>query len=468
MSEPQLKPIILLCDGTWCGRETSTETNIYLLAKLIGVLTDNVTDTDEHFLNSSGRKARYIHGVGLGSTFLDYVFNGITAQDIAEQCIAAYKYIVTNYMHGDNEIWMFGLSRGAYTIRCVAGMINNCGIVKRTNLKTTEIDLLCREVYRIYRSRYDEDKPHSPQSQLFRERASWPLTGDNDPANGLPDPKPPIRFMGLFDTVGSLGVPTFTGGVGLEWPEFYDQNVSSVVEYVYQGVSLHDRIYVFQPCLARRNLDKFPEKETWNIHEKWFPGVHYDLGRQRFKFFRDSGGKPWENLLASLGWVSKVIEPNHVLSDLVLKWMLESIKKHDIESLIIPKRDEEILRLRARIVSESRKIGDGDVYNRIVDYAPFMGFGLGIIRKIQGPGGKVNAIWELLFATRDRHIPDNEAKVYNYKVFDPDISSDISIQALARIEELTGDREEDEKKRYPSSAFEAWDLRKRISVRSRI
>ena len=64
------KPLILLCDGTWCGRETSTKTNIYLLAELMGIQINDPTDTDEHIIEG---KARYVHGVGLGSTFLELV-----------------------------------------------------------------------------------------------------------------------------------------------------------------------------------------------------------------------------------------------------------------------------------------------------------------------------------------------------------------------------------------------------------
>ncbi|CZR56384.1 uncharacterized protein PAC_06272 [Phialocephala subalpina] len=472
MSSPQLKPLILLCDGTWCGREASTKTNIYELAEMIGISMTDANDEDEHFFpppgysdhSDNGKKARYIHGVGLGSTFLDYIFNGITAQDIAEQCISAYRYIVNNYAEGENEIWMFGLSRGAYTVRCVGGMINNCGIVKRGGLDDGELDLLCREVYRIYRSPYEIDTPHSEQSESFRKHASWPLIGDDD-YTGRRTPNPPIRFMGLFDTVGELGMPTFSGGVGLDWPKFYDENISSVVEHVYQAVSLHDRLYIFQPCLARRDTTqaRFKDEKNWNITERWFPGVHYDLGRQRFKFLRDAGGAPWEQVLARLGFVSKVIEPNHVLADLVLKWMLEAIKEHDHESFIVSDVDAEIEKLRTNIISETRKIGDGDVYNRIVEYAPFGELGLKVWRTVAGTGSRVNAIYELLFALRDRHIPENTAEVYDYENVDPGFPESNSIQVLAGINQLKGDGGEDEKKRYPSRALEAWTLRRRVS-----
>jgi hypothetical protein len=64
------KPLILLGDGSWCGREADTKSNIYLLAEMIGIDMKKITDIDVHVMDD---KAWYIHGVGLGSTFLEYV-----------------------------------------------------------------------------------------------------------------------------------------------------------------------------------------------------------------------------------------------------------------------------------------------------------------------------------------------------------------------------------------------------------
>ena len=365
---------------------------------------------------------------------------------------------------------MFGLSRGAYTVRCVAGMINNCGIVKPVrdsegDINEPETDLLCKEVYRIYRSPYCIGEPHSQQSKDFRHRASWPLVGDEDQSDPTAPRIPsPIQFMGLFDTVGSLGLPNFTGGVGLEWPKFYDENVSTIVENVYQAVSLHDRLYAFEPCLAKRDLKKHVgESENFGITQEWFPGVHYDLGRQRFKFLRSYGGDWLEQLLAKLKWASKVIEPNYVLSDLVLKWMLEAISNHDPFGNIIPNIKTHITEIESSIVSPNRQIGDGDVYNHILDYAPFGSVILAELRRILGTRGRVDDLYQLFFALRDRHIPEDNAVVYNYRVVDPDISMNQTIQQLADIQNLTLNDNEDEGKRYPSKAYEAWRLRCRVS-----
>ena len=61
------RPLVIFCDGTWCGRETDTKSNIYVLAKIVGIKIDDPTDTDVHSLED---KAWYMHGVGLGSTFI--------------------------------------------------------------------------------------------------------------------------------------------------------------------------------------------------------------------------------------------------------------------------------------------------------------------------------------------------------------------------------------------------------------
>ncbi|VUC27302.1 unnamed protein product [Clonostachys rosea] len=430
--------IVILSDGTWCGRETGTKSNIYELAELMGIQIDNPNTEDQHILRTPTLIARYHHGVGLNSTFLDYLFNGITAQDLAAECISTYRFIVEHYTP-DHEIWLFGLSRGSYTVRCVAGMINNCGIIRKCRT-SEETDLLCKEVYRIYRSRYTINCPHSEQSKEFRKEKSWPLIGDEDSPEHRP--KPPVRFIGVFDTVGSLGIPTFTGGVGLNWPEFYDNVVSSVVDQMHHLVSLHDRFYIFQPCLALRK-----DGSKSGIEEEWIPGVHYDLGRQRFRFFRIGAGI-LERLLGNWSFASKVIEPNEVLADFALSKMLRAIHSQDPTNTLISqaKLDEVEGRIKRAQTSGRLDTGDGDVYGKIVQYGPFGQALWGISTAISRTAP---AIMELLLALRDRLIPDTRAQVYNFMSADKGVSE---TQSLGQIARISADR-------YPSQTLQSWALR---------
>ncbi|KAH7176241.1 hypothetical protein EDB81DRAFT_940196 [Dactylonectria macrodidyma] len=445
------KPLIVLCDGTWAGRETNTRTNIYFLAKMVGIDIDNPTDTDIHVLDGS---AWYMHGVGLGSTFLDYVFNGLTAQDIADQCIAAYRFIVDNYSYPDRQLWMFGFSRGAFLVRSVAGMINNCGIVKPVmnddgNVNEDQTSLLCQHVYKIYRSDDPIHDPHSAQSRAFRRNASWPLIGDE----ALSDPPliPPVKFIGAFDTVGSLGIPDFVGGVGLDWPQFHDQNVSTVVELVYHAICLHERLYIFPPCHARRNPN--PERpKDFGITEKWFPGVHYDLGRQRFRFLRAFGGGWLERLLSRWDWASREVQPNEVLADLGLKWMLEAVQANDPAGKVIPalKMKQEIEAANQRMIQESRQTGSGDIYENVVGYFPFGRLIVSAFTALWGTRWQRNEIYQLVLAIRPRVVADLNSPVYDFMKADASITG----AGIQTIETLAGI----DSTRYPSDTFEDWEL----------
>jgi hypothetical protein len=438
--------LVVLCDHTWCGRETNTDTNVQYLAKMIGIdMTSDTGPDNIHTLGARGDsvQAFYADGVGLGSTFLDYLVNGATGNDIAKKCTEAYQYIVENYTT-KHEIWMFGLSRGAFTVRCVAGMINNCGIVRPRlhadgSINRDQTAELCKGVYKIYRSPYALDAPQSPQMQAFRQHASYQVTT-------------PVKFMGLFDTVGSLGIPHFTGGVGFEWPKFYDQNVSSVVEKVYHAVSIHDRQWILEPCLALRGPNTQDRNPQLEIHERWFPGAHYDLGRVRFHFFRAG----WQGIdgvvLKFLNRLGNTIEPNQVLSDLVLKWMLESIDQHDPNHSLIRDMANQRSELRDRINAATQK-GSGDVSGEPLKFLPF-GRLIGFASNISGILGRgissllgFQSILNILLAVMDRRVPDDHADLYPYNV--PDLSLGTNpIEVLATLN----------KTRYPSRTYESFQL----------
>ncbi|KAI7765179.1 hypothetical protein LZL87_013881 [Fusarium oxysporum] len=454
--------IVVLCDGTWCGRETNTKTNIYRLAQLFQVPIDNPNSTDTYFrqVNSADPAnrqiaARYRHGVGLGAGFLDYLFDGATASDLKEEVISAYQFIVDHYTP-DHEIWMFGLSRGAYTVRSVAGLINNYGIINRWRLKLNddETHQICQDVYVLYKSRDRNNKPHGPDSIEFRRRNSWPLIGDPVP-NGESAPQPPVRFMGLFDTVGSLGIPAFTGGLGLNYLQFYDDVVPSVVKNVCHLVSVHDRLWAFQPCLAKRK-----DGGEVGIYEEWLPGCHYDLGRQQFRFWR-SGGGLLEKLVNIASYIpiigqGRTIYPNLVLSDFALLKMLEQIWNNDTDHILLQQEPSDVLAALGSPIRPEQVIpciprshlGNGDVYENILKYGPFGSLVGSLVTRSLGE----LAIWKVLFELRQRVIPTANATVYRYGQDDISLPGGQDLDGLGNI---TGDGG----RRYLSSTAKSWARR---------
>ena len=255
--------IVLCCDGTWCGKATGTyDSNVKILANTIA--EHNLVDGQAHPRPDGHATVCYFEGVGVDGTFEDYLVNGAIAEDIRAKCIEAYKFLVEEFVPG-KKIWMIGFSRGAYTVRCVAGMINNFGIVNNEGVTDQTLNDLCNTVYLMYRSRDPLYAPKGASALEFRQAYSYGYD------------YPPIEFMGLFDTVGSLGIPKIDPEVSLSY-DFYDQNVSSEVEHVFQGIVTHDRLFAFEPCFARRSPDSHAAQPV----EVWFPGAHYDIGRVQF------------------------------------------------------------------------------------------------------------------------------------------------------------------------------------------
>jgi hypothetical protein len=307
MTSSRKKKIIACCDGTWCGVSTGTNTNVKLIANCI-------TGGDLHNERDSVI-IRYFQGVGVVGSFEEYIINGAIADEIGKTCIDVYSFIVDNFDE-DSEIWMFGLSRGAFTVRSVAGMINNWGILRRSGDYG-----MYDSIYRMYRDRDPEYSPKGKYAEKFKKKHCYDFKG------------PPIRFMGLFDTVGALGVPHINYGITLEY-EFYDQIVSKQVENVCQALATHDRLSAFTPCFAKKGEGN----DLPSIQQVWFPGEHYSIGRQRFVFPRNTG--TWRERLLhffsdKFNILGLNIEPlTEAYSDPVLNWMLASIQRVDINLLV--------------------------------------------------------------------------------------------------------------------------------------
>jgi uncharacterized protein (DUF2235 family) len=220
MADVSARNIVLCADGTWASEATSNvPTNIRILAKSFahgleksgslprpgntdaGSAQDRCnslpTLRDTYPYNERTKTwVCYFEGVGANADIstTEHLVDAALAVSIKEKCIEAYRFIADVFT-GSENIYMFGFSRGAYTVRCVAGMINNCGIVDFHKLQASGEELqktkeyLCEEVYYMYRSRDPKYAPTMPWPDYFRKSKSHVTS------------RPPITFMGLFDTV---------------------------------------------------------------------------------------------------------------------------------------------------------------------------------------------------------------------------------------------------------------------------
>jgi uncharacterized protein (DUF2235 family) len=252
-----MRRLVVCSDGTWKSAESKEPTNVVIFAQALpGVAPDGIEQ--RHF---------YDPGVGTGS-FIDRVSGGAFGSGLSENVKDAYGWLVTNYEPGD-EIFLVGFSRGAYTVRSAAGLIRKCGLLRREHADRI------RAAYDLYRQR--DRSPDSDEARAFRERFSRAVE---------------IAFLGVWDTVGSLGVPLVGLRLLTRLPyRFHDTELTGIVKRAYHAVAIDERRRAFDPALWTN-----APKPGQQIEQVWFAGVHSNIG----------GGYP-----------------DRGLSDIALLWMID-------------------------------------------------------------------------------------------------------------------------------------------------
>jgi uncharacterized protein (DUF2235 family) len=231
------KRIVVCADGTWNDPEDDHPTNVLRMARAI-----RPEDGDD-----VQQVVFYDWGVG---SYHGQLLGGTTGLGMEKNIQDGYRFIVQNYDPGD-EIYLFGFSRGAYTVRALAGMLNKCGILDRT---------LAADIPRafdFYKRR--NARPSSATARQWREE------------NAVGGARATVDFVGVWDTVGALGIPTRVLGFVEERDLFFDQELGSNVRVARHAVAIDEQRSDFVPTLWTR-------KEAIDIRQVWFAGVHGDVG----------------------------------------------------------------------------------------------------------------------------------------------------------------------------------------------
>jgi uncharacterized protein (DUF2235 family) len=260
---PAGKRIVVCCDGTWNRPDQAAPTNVFKASRAI-----RSRDGDRHQI------VLYHRGVGTGN-WLDRVTGGAFGHGLDRNIEEVYRFLVLNYEPGD-EVYFLGFSRGAYTVRSTAGLIRNARLLRREHIDRAP------EALRLYRS---PTHPDDDAAQQFRGDYAWPLFR--------------MKFLGVWDTVGALGVPLH----GLNFLtrgryDFHDVKLSSWVENAFHAVSIDEQRSSFRPSLWEHQ-----QTEGQRMEQVWFAGVHSDVG----------GGYNAAGL-----------------SDISLRWMLERAAECDL------------------------------------------------------------------------------------------------------------------------------------------
>jgi uncharacterized protein (DUF2235 family) len=245
-----VKHLVVCCDGTW----NKPDQTVGAIARPTNVtkLALSIAPTDA----AMARQCVYYHP-GVGTSRWDHIRGGAFGSGLSANVLDAYHFLIDNYEDGD-QLWFFGFSRGAFTARSVAGLVRNCGVLRRENLDRMD------EAYALYRSR--AESPRGTASTLFRHAYSY---------------EPRVRFIGVWDTVGALGIPVPTtralqrlvSSFNHRWA-FHDTDLSTHVDGAFHALAIDEKRKAFLPTLWTQQAGAGSQV----LEQVWFSGVHCDVG----------------------------------------------------------------------------------------------------------------------------------------------------------------------------------------------
>jgi len=235
-----MKRIIICSDGTWNRPEANLEedfpTNVLKFARGIAPR------------GRDGKKQVVFYDWGIGS-YHNKLSGGAFGAGLEKNVMDGYRFLVHNYEPGDH-IYLFGFSRGAYTVRSLSGLINNCSILKGSESNRVQ------EAFDLYKN--PKHKPNGEFSIEWKKKYSL-------------EEKTYVYFIGVWDTVGALGLPFSFFGLIKDKHRFYDNKLGSNVHFARHAISLDEQREDFKPTIWK------PRKEV-DLKQVWFAGVHSDIG----------------------------------------------------------------------------------------------------------------------------------------------------------------------------------------------
>ena len=235
------KNIVFCADGTWNHPHSpamveEADTNVYKLSQMIE--------------NSSSQRVFYDDGVGADGLAIGRLLGGAFGQGLFQKVKDGYTAIAHVYQPGD-RIYIYGFSRGAYTARSVSGMITACGLPTKS-FQPQLVDT----AFQAYRER-DKTK----RAAILKALDEFVLQ------------VPTIQVLGVWDTVGALGIPAVFGQSDEILYGFLDTNLHPNVLNAFQALAIDERRREFVPTLWTS-----APAAGQQIEQVWFTGVHSDVG----------------------------------------------------------------------------------------------------------------------------------------------------------------------------------------------
>ena len=285
------KQIVVCMDGTW--NDPVEHTNVYRLFQMLPGEERQIEETGpirSHLVKNSDQVIAYcFESIGRGGRARG-LLGGTQGIGLHDCMIDAYLLVSQVYQSGD-KIWLFGFSRGAWAARSLGAFIARSGLIPAVHADDDDAADKAEKIWLDYK----EGRGMKRGGRFWKHHDETP-----------------IRMIGVWETVGELGVPLFNGlrladRDELRFLRFADRELSPRVEHGRQALAIDEHRADFTPT---------PWAEREGVKQVWFAGAHADVG----------GGYE-----------------NHGLSDIALEWMMQEINDLDAGLQLAPDQLSEAL-----------------------------------------------------------------------------------------------------------------------------
>ncbi|NJN74423.1 MAG: DUF2235 domain-containing protein [Limnothrix sp. RL_2_0] len=270
-----MKRIIICCDGTWNEPNAECPSNVVKIKQAIkqrdsqGI--EQVVAYDPGIGTPAGAERLQNKPFSRTRIFFEKMTGGMFGWGIDKNIKDVYRKLLNSYEDGD-EVYLFGFSRGAYTVRSLAGLIYCSGLIPK-DLSPEEIsqgitqEKKIEAAYKFYRKR---TKSEAEKERKFQQAERM---RENTRSKQIP-----ITLIGCWDTVGALGLPNIINILKLDqWINrkytFHDVKLNRKINNALHAIALDEHKEAFSI-----NHMKLSEGADTKIKEVWFPGTHGCVG----------------------------------------------------------------------------------------------------------------------------------------------------------------------------------------------
>jgi uncharacterized protein (DUF2235 family) len=262
-----MKRLALCFDGTWNTPEDATN-----VSRLYAEVAD---------VHGGCPDQLKFYDAGVGTTLGSKLAGGLFGRGLDRNILEGYAWLVNQWVRDAGpsrveadgeafdpgpEIFLFGFSRGAYTARSLAGMLNRCGLVRRDLIgpdPASPDTPLVRDAWKLYRQKSSDPGEARLRDPWLAFRARHCLTVK-------------VAFLGVWDTVGALGIPMARNAplpISRGY-EFHDVKLGRIVERGFHAVAIDEQREDFQVTL----WDGVHPGARATVEQRWFPGAHTNVG----------------------------------------------------------------------------------------------------------------------------------------------------------------------------------------------